>query len=469
MKYKILFVIFYLQFFISNICALDSYQLEELWFSPMFGSKYAELLIQSGNLSKLNNALKQQGQIDIGIKYDVSSNSYMIMAVQSDNIIFVQSGRMGISGLESNAEFTQLNITVQETGQSHSVKNMGKVAGITFEPGQTFRVVPMTSQISELSNVKAVEGNSYFLSGNQLEQLWFSPMFGSKFAELELSANNISSINSVLSSGVITINGSYNVSNNSYSITSSDHNISQSGQMGISGLQQNAEFTSLNITIQTTSGTKMIVPMGNKVQGIILSPIKEGLLLQGLGVIGSGAGTVTGGGGVMLGSGETLEYLVLELNYGSKVATLPYITSSQTTYKAGVNGALSTGVTVQANLSISGSNRQATPKVMSGGTNLLSSMSPATFNIPITSGGTGTATTSDTLTEAYVVYQTNNMDEAVKDKLSISSNAVTQSYKFASSANVSFTKISGLKPGPVPKHLSPGGGRAVDKSVSRFG
>ncbi len=195
------------------------------------------------------------------------------------------------------------------------------------------------------------------------------------------------------------------------------------------------------------------------------SPVPASTLFEGLGVTGAGSG---GGAGVILGSGETLEYLALELNYGSKVATLPYITSSQTTYKAGVNGALSIGVTVQANLSISGSNRQATPKVMSGGTNLLSSMSPATFNIPITSGGTGTVTTSDTLTDAYVVYQTNNMDEAVKDKLSISSNAITQSYKFASSANISFTKISNA--GPDPKNLNPGGGgRAINKSMSRFG
>ncbi len=180
--------------------------------------------------------------------------------------------------------------------------------------------------------------------------------------------------------------------------------------------------------------------------------------------IGGGGSGITGSGGVLLGSTESLDYLALELDYGTKAVTVPLIQSGLTIYKSAISGALSAGFTLEATLTTSGSDRQISISGTSAGS--VVSGFPTTATTLQTSGNTK-ITTSDSLTDAYVVYQTNNMDEAVKDKLSISSNAVTQSYKFASSANISFTKISNA--GPGPKNLNPGGGTKVDKSMSRFG
>jgi len=117
-----------------------------------------------------------------------------------------------------------------------------------------------------------------------------------------------------------------------------------------------------------------------------------------------------------LATGETLSYLTVELNYGAnKVVTVPVITSKFTTHKSAINGALTTGFNASATLSTSGSDRQIAVAGQSGGSSV-SGFPTAAMTLK-TSDGT-TITTSDSLADAYIVYQTTNMQEVAKVKVS---------------------------------------------------
>ncbi len=158
------------------------------------------------------------------------------------------------------------------------------------------------------------------------------------------------------------------------------------------------------------------------------------------------AGTVAGGGGaVMLGSGESLDYLALELVLGKESIVIPF----PNTGDIGLSQVMlalhdKKNITVGINPLTTEADYGAQITAISGGTSIHSSF-PLTIKskhmpkrVPVS---------GNILANAYIVYKTNKMHQAVKDTLSVANNKVKQNYGFSLNANMAFQKIGDIKPG----------------------